>query len=102
MLDAGAFVAALEYASGRTATVIGKPSPAYFEAAVAALEPPPSTVFMVGDDVETDIAGAHNAGLKTVLVKTGKYPGGPLPPSVKPTWVLDSIADLPKTLNASD
>ena len=73
MLDTGAFVAGLEYASGVEATVLGKPSQAYFEAALEALDAEPGLTWMVGDDLETDIAGAQRFGLKTVLVRTGKF-----------------------------
>lgn len=92
MMDAGAFVAALEYASSRDATVIGKPSRAYFDAALEALGLPAHEVFMIGDDVETDIGGAKNAGLRTILVKTGKYRGGPT--ATEPDHVLESLAEI--------
>lgn len=75
-LDAGPFVAALEYAAGTTAEVVGKPSPAFFDAAVAMLGVARETVVVVGDDVRTDIAGAQAAGLRGVLVRTGKYRSG--------------------------
>ncbi len=71
-LDAGPFVAALEYASGRRAEVVGKPSPAFFRAACAELGCPPGRVVMVGDDVEADVLGALEAGLGALLVRTGK------------------------------
>src|SRR5262249_33463146 len=73
MLDSGAFVAGLEYAAGVEATVLGKPSQAYFEAALEALDAEPGLTWMVGDDLQTDIAGAQRFGLKTVLVRTGKF-----------------------------
>jgi HAD superfamily hydrolase (TIGR01458 family) len=72
-LDAGPFVAALEYASGRKATLFGKPSRAFFEAALGSLGCPAEAAVMVGDDVESDIAGAMAAGLAGLLVRTGKY-----------------------------
>ena len=56
MLDAGAFVAGLEYAAGVEAEVVGKPSRAYFEAALAGLGASPDEAVMVGDDVESDVA----------------------------------------------
>lgn len=94
VMDAGAFVAALEYTSRCEATVIGKPSRTYFDAALEPLGLAAGEVFMIGDDVETDIAGAKNAGLRTILVETGKYEGGPTDP--EPDHVLGSIADLPE------
>ncbi|HXW72193.1 MAG TPA: TIGR01458 family HAD-type hydrolase [Methylocella sp.] len=75
-LDAGPFVAALEYASGKTAAVIGKPAPAFFKLAVEGLGCSPAEAVMIGDDVEADVGGAIAAGLKAVLVRTGKYRPG--------------------------
>ena len=53
--------------------MLGKPSPAYFEAALEALDAEPELTWMVGDDLEADIAGAQRFGLQTVLVRTGKF-----------------------------
>jgi ribonucleotide monophosphatase NagD (HAD superfamily) len=50
---------------------------------------------MVGDDVDADVAGAQRFGLKTALVRTGKFRGDAAPWSVSPDVVLDSIVDLP-------
>lgn len=75
-LDAGAFVAALEYAAGIEATVVGKPAPAFFHAACAALQTEPGRTVMIGDDVEADVNGATRAGLLGILVRTGKYRSG--------------------------
>ncbi|NNG05523.1 MAG: TIGR01458 family HAD-type hydrolase [Inquilinus sp.] len=75
-LDAGPFVAALEYATGRQATVLGKPSPDFFAAALASLGCAPAEAAMVGDDVESDIGGAQTAGIPGILVRTGKYQPG--------------------------
>ena len=73
MLDAGAFVVGLEYAADIQATVLGKPSAAYFAAALDALDSDASLTWMVGDDIEADVAGAAASGLRTVLVRTGKF-----------------------------
>jgi len=75
-LDAGPFVAALEYAAEMEATLIGKPSPDFFRAAAAALTLPSEKVLMVGDDLEADVTGAQEAGLMATLVCTGKYRKG--------------------------
>jgi HAD superfamily hydrolase (TIGR01458 family) len=72
-LDIGPFVAALEYASGATATVLGKPAPAFFHAAVESLDCDPEEVVMVGDDALADVDGALAAGIPAILVQTGKY-----------------------------
>jgi HAD superfamily hydrolase (TIGR01458 family) len=98
-LDAGPFVAALEHATGREAVVVGKPAPGFFALAVAALGLPPGRVAAVGDDVEADVAGAQAAGLRGVLVRTGKFREAGLRESgVRPDAVLDSVADLPALL----
>jgi len=76
-LDAGAFVAALEFASQRRAVVLGKPSPEFFLSALASMRCSKTEAVMVGDDAETDIAGALRAGLShALLVRTGKYRDG--------------------------
>jgi HAD superfamily hydrolase (TIGR01458 family) len=99
-LDAGPFVAALEYATGREAEVVGKPSPAFFELALGELGVPADGAAMVGDDVEADIGGAMEAGLASVLVRTGKYREDLVADSgVEPTATVDSIADLPQLLS---
>lgn len=75
-LDAGAFVAALEYAAEVEATVLGKPAPAFFTAALATMECAAEEAVMIGDDWESDVNGAMDAGLGGILVKTGKYREG--------------------------
>ena len=72
-LDAGAFVAAIEYATGKKSTLIGKPSPFYFQAALKILGFKETNPFyMVGDDIENDIGGAQSIGGTGILVYTGK------------------------------
>jgi HAD superfamily hydrolase (TIGR01458 family) len=91
-LDAGPFVAALEYGSGKTATVLGKPSPAFFKLAIESLGCSASDVAMIGDDAEADVGGAMAAGLKGVLVRTGKYrPAQVTHLAVPPTFVADDL-----------
>ncbi len=75
-LDSGPFMAALEYAAELEAVVLGKPSDDFFQAAVNSLDLPPHDVVMVGDDAEMDVCGALAAGLRGVLVRTGKYRHG--------------------------
>ena len=96
LLDAGAFVAGLEYAAGVEATVLGKPSAAYFDAALEALDADPQLAWMVGDDIEADIGGAQRAGMRTVLVRTGKFRPDDLElVRIVPDMVVSSIAELP-------
>jgi phospholysine phosphohistidine inorganic pyrophosphate phosphatase len=95
-LDAGPFVAALEYAAGVSAAVAGKPSPAFFEAAVRSLGlAADRSVAMVGDDLWSDVQGAQRAGLQGWLVRTGKFREDVLQGSgITPDRILSSIADL--------
>ena len=98
-LDAGAFVAGLEFAAEVEATVLGKPSPEYFAAACEALDADPELTWMVGDDVEGDIAGAQRYGLRTILVRTGKFrPDDVEGAGVRPDAIVNSIANLPEWL----
>lgn len=100
LLDSGAFVAGLEYAAGVEATVLGKPSPAYFLAALEALDADPELTWMVGDDVEADVAGAQKHGMRTALVRTGKFrPDAVEESGIMPDAILSSIADLPDWLD---
>ena len=93
-LDAGPFVAALEYASGREATLFGKPSRAFFEAALDSLECSGAQAVMIGDDVESDIAGAMAAGMTGLLVRTGKYrPGDEAHITPAPSAVLADLTE---------
>lgn len=76
LLDAGAFLQALEYGANCEATVLGKPSAAFFAEVVESLALPPASCLMLGDDVEADVQGAIAAGLQGALVQTGKYRPG--------------------------
>lgn len=93
-LDAGPFVAALEFASRRKAAVFGKPARAFFEAAVSGLGLPAREAAMIGDDVEADVGGAMEAGLSGILVRTGKYRSGQESTLARrPTLVADCLAE---------
>jgi HAD superfamily hydrolase (TIGR01458 family) len=98
-LDAGPFVAALEYATSRSATVIGKPSREFFETAARSMGLELAEVAMVGDDAVADVAGAQAAGAIGILVRTGKHAAdAQARTSVRPDATIDSIADLPALL----
>jgi HAD superfamily hydrolase (TIGR01458 family) len=99
VLDVGAFVAAFEYATGREATLVGKPSRPMFEAAAGSMGLALSDVAMVGDDLQADIAGAQAVGIQGIMVRTGKFRAAELESSdVRPDRVVDSIAVLPDLL----
>jgi HAD superfamily hydrolase (TIGR01458 family) len=95
-LDAGPFVAALEYASGKEAVVVGKPEESFFAITLEDMGLWAHQVAMVGDDAEADIAGAKRSGLSGIQVRTGKWrPGGDVGEA---DLVLESVADLPGAL----
>jgi HAD superfamily hydrolase (TIGR01458 family) len=95
MLDVGGIAAALEYASGRTASLVGKPSPEFFADALASIGAAPREAAVVGDDLESDVGGAQAAGVRGVLVRTGKHRAEDAARSrVRPDAVLGSLAEL--------
>lgn len=93
-MDAGCFVSALEYASGKESLLIGKPSKAFYHMACADMGVDPSACVMIGDDIEGDIQGAQEAGLSAILVQTGKFAPKDLELGITPQKVIASIADL--------
>jgi HAD superfamily hydrolase (TIGR01458 family) len=94
-LDCGAFVTLLEAAAGKTAKVMGKPSKTFFKIALESLQLSPNEVVVVGDDITSDMLGAERMEMRSILVKTGKFKPTQLEnPVAKPTWVLNSIAEL--------
>lgn len=99
-LDSGAFVTALEAAARVEAEVTGKPSPAFFAAALGRLGAGADETLMVGDDIESDVLAAQRAGITGVLVRTGKYlPETHRSASGTPDHVVDSFADVPDLLD---
>ena len=97
LLDCGAFVTLLETAAGKIANVMGKPSETFFKIALDSLQLSPNEAIVVGDDITSDILGAKTMKMRSILVKTGKFNPNQLEnPVAKPTWVLDSISELPQ------
>jgi len=102
-LDAGAFVAALEYGARVEAEIVGKPAPGFFRMAARLLGVEPGELAIVGDDLESDMAGGRRCGLTTFLVRTGKFREDRLagaPADQTPDAVLDSIRDVPARFGA--
>ncbi|GAB6031873.1 Haloacid dehalogenase-like hydrolase domain-containing protein 2 [Chamberlinius hualienensis] len=91
-LGPGPFVAALEYATDKTATVVGKPERDFFLNSLHGLSSRPDETIMIGDDARDDIQGAQRAGLMGILVKTGKYrEGDELKYQPPPNYVMDDF-----------
>lgn len=97
-LDVGAYTAALEFATGRKATLLGKPSARFFTTPLADLGVAAADAIMVGDDIEGDVAGAQAAGIRGVLVQTGKFRPGDLNRGIMPDAVFDDFATLAAAL----
>jgi len=99
LLDSGAFVAGLEYATGVEATVLGKPSSAYFAAALDVLGAEPELTWLVTDDIDADVRGAQLFGMRTALVRTGKFRPEQLETSAAvPDVVISSMSQFPEWL----
>ena len=98
-LDTGAYVAALEEASGLTPVVHGKPSEDFFATGVAELGLTANRVAMVGGDIENDVLAAQRCGLRGVLVRTGKFRPQALDrASGRPDHVVDSFSEVPELI----
>lgn len=73
-LGPGAFISGLEYSANVKAEIVGKPTAEFFKAALGDINA--EEAVMIGDDVKDDVAGAQNAGIQGILVRTGKYRDG--------------------------
>jgi len=94
-LSAGPFVTALESATGKVATVVGKPSKAFFDLALLDMGLSAENVVMIGDDIVTDIGGAQAAGMRGILVRTSKFRSDTLETAqVRPAAVINSVGDI--------
>ena len=94
-LSCGPWLAALEYATGAKAEWFGKPSAAFYGEACRDLGVPASATLMIGDDPESDVAGAQRAGMAGGLVLSGKTDRDDLSRSgVTPDLVLERVDDL--------
>lgn len=103
-IDTGLYLEGLCRATGVTPTVIGKPSPVGFRTAADLMGLDPSAVVMVGDDVRADVLAGQVAGMRGVLVRTGKFRQAALDAvesdefGLVPDYVVDGVGDLPGLL----
>ena len=94
-LDVGPFAAALEFATEKEAIVVGKPSQEFFGSALRDMGVEAEDAVMVGDDVVSDVGGAQAAGIRGVLVRTGKFrPQDERHPRVKPDRIVDNLEQI--------
>lgn len=95
-LDCAPFVVALSHATDIEPVVLGKPAAPFFQAALRAVGANADETLMIGDDIRGDIGGAEQAGIRGLLVRTGKFRAEDLKGDIRPDGVLDSVADLPQ------
>ena len=98
LLDAGPFIRAVEFGASTEATILGKPSAAFFQQALASTGASAGQGLMVGDDVYGDVEGALQAGLRACLVRTGKYQPGDENRVAGDFPVVDSIVEAVEVL----
>ncbi|XP_059400983.1 chronophin-like [Carassius carassius] len=105
----GSLTAALETASSRKATVIGKPSRFMFDCIASQFDVDPARSLMIGDRLETDVLFGSNCGLTTVLTLTGvstleealvfRDSQEPQQKDCAPDYVMESVADFLQALD---
>jgi len=93
-LTVGAYGKMLEMASKVAATYIGKPNKYIFEMALNTIDAPRDKILMVGDRVNSDIAGARRADIKSILVKTGEFKESDLVGNIRPDFMVNSILEI--------
>lgn len=94
----GAILAAVETASGRIATVVGKPQPELFRLALIRAGSQAQRTLMVGDRADSDVVGAHAAGIPVALVLTGVTSSEEAPTvEPRPDWVVQDLAAIFET-----
>lgn len=92
---AGSILAAIQAATGVEPVVVGKPGRIMFDIALQKMGTTPETTAMLGDRLETDILGGQQAGLKTILVKTGVDDEDTIAQKgIQPDIIFDGIAEL--------
>lgn len=99
VIDIGAFVTGIEYATNVKAKIFGKPDRNFFNTVINSTGVSPESILMVGDDIDNDIKGAKDSGMNAVLTRTGKYDEKFVSShDIKPDLIIDSINVLPKIL----
>ena len=93
-LDLGPFVKAIEYASNKSAILMGKPNKNFFDLVIKDLNSHRENILMIGDDIKSDIEGGNQAGLKTIQVKTGKYQSSDDKNSLQPDARIENINEV--------
>ena len=96
-IDSGAFIKGIEYASSTKSIVVGKPERDFFNIAIDQIKIPKENLMMVGDDIVNDIEGAQLSGIRSTLVKTGKYRDDLVgKTNISPDFIINSIDEIIK------
>jgi 4-nitrophenyl phosphatase len=99
----GSVVAAIEAACGKKPLLMGKPSPSILKLLLAKAGVAPSQALVIGDRLDTDIGCGRRTGAWTLAVLTGvtsREEAESAPERLRPHWILESLADVPKFLTA--
>ena len=92
---AGAVVGAIQGMGFQPHAVIGKPSPIAYRIALEQVDAPMEAVLMIGDRLETDILGARDSGIDSVLVLSGISSIEDIErQGIRPTWLAGDLAAL--------
>lgn len=98
-VDIGVFIDGLEYATGKQAVIMGKPSKSFFDLALQDMHLSVKDVAIIGDDIDSDVGGGMSCGLEGILVKTGKYREDYVAESnIKPDMILESLNELKRII----
>jgi HAD superfamily hydrolase (TIGR01457 family) len=99
--ECGTILAALERATGVKPIVIGKPSRVIYKFAARRLGVPMSKLTMIGDRLDTDIAGAYHAGARSILTLTGHTTRAMLrKKGIKPDRVVECLSEVTAALGS--
>jgi len=93
-LNVGSWARMLEEASGVKATYVGKPSRYVFELTLRSMALSKDEVVMVGDRICSDIKGASDFGIRSILLRTGEFDERDLDGDIRPDYVFDSITEV--------
>jgi 4-nitrophenyl phosphatase len=92
---AGAILAAIETATDIAPVIVGKPSPEMYEVALERMGVSPQSTLVVGDRLETDIAGGQAMGCLTALVLSGvTNPEAAAQWTPQPDWIAPDLEGL--------
>jgi 4-nitrophenyl phosphatase len=87
----------LAYAAGVTPLYTGKPEPIFFQELCTRLGVEPSRCILIGDNLESDIAGAKRLGMATILTLTGVTHAADvpsIPPHLRPDWIVADLSEM--------